>query len=181
MTEPIITKTVAAVKSEAELDKAIQSAVHIIFLLAPNILTLEEHICRVHEAGKRIFIHIDLAEGIGKDKYGIEFVKNMGIDGIISTRVNIIKIAHELDVFTVQRFFAVDSHSIDTTIEALKASKADMIEIMPGIAVKAIAMLKKKTDTPIIAGGLIDSREEVRNALKHGASAISTSNKELWE
>ncbi len=177
----INTNHIAAVKTASELEAALQSGVSIIFMLAPNIMTLEKDIKRSHVANKKIFIHIDLAEGIGKDKSGIEFVKNMGVDGIISTRTNIIKIAHELGIFTVQRFFTVDSHSIYTTLEALKASRADMIEIMPGIAVKAIAMLKKKTDTPIIAGGLIDSEEEAQNAVKHGAFAISTSNKELWK
>lgn len=175
------TNNIAAVKTVAEFDEALKSNINIIFMLAPNILTLEKDIKKGHDADKKIFIHIDLAEGIGKDKAGIEFVKKMGVDGIISTRTNVIKIAHELEIFTVQRFFTVDSHSIDTTLEALKASRADMIEIMPGIAVKAIAMLKKKTDTPIIAGGLIDSKEEAQNAVKYGASAISTSNKELWK
>ena len=175
------TNNIAAVKTAAEFEEALRTDINIIFMLAPNILTLHKDIKKGHDADKKIFIHIDLAEGIGKDKAGIEFVKKMGIDGIISTRTNVIKIAHELGIFTVQRFFTVDSHSIDTTLEALKASRADMIEIMPGIAVKAIAMLKKKTDTPIIAGGLIDSEAEALNAVEHGAFAISTSNKELWK
>ena len=172
---------IAAVKTEEELEAAKSSGVKIIFYLNPNILSLEDAVRGVHAYGKRIFLHMDLAEGIGKDKAGLQYVKQKKVDGIISTRVNIIRAAREVGLFTVQRFFAVDSHSIDTTLEGIKASKPDMIEVMPGIATKVIANLKGKLTIPIIGGGLVDSKGEVRDILRSGASAVSTSRRELWE
>ncbi|MBQ8207582.1 MAG: glycerol-3-phosphate responsive antiterminator [Clostridia bacterium] len=172
---------IAAVRSESELEEALHSKVQMIFDLCPSILTLHEVVKKAHDADKKILIHLDLAEGIGKDKCGITYAKNIGIDGIISTRVNIIRSAKELGLFTVQRFFIVDSHSIRTTMDSLRASKADMIEIMPGVVYKVIEELRSLTGVPIIAGGIIDSREEVEKALGSGASAISTGKKELWE
>lgn len=172
---------IAAVRSEKELDAALESNVEMIFDLCPSILTLHQITDRVHAAGKKHLIHLDLAEGIGKDKCGITYAKNIGIDGIISTRVNIIRSAKELGLFTVQRFFIVDSQSIRTTVDSLRASKADMIEIMPGVVYKVIEELRSLTGVPIIAGGIIDSRDEVEKALESGASAISTGKKELWE
>ena len=134
-----------------------------------------------HSCGKRIFLHMDLAEGIGKDKAGLQYVKQKKVDGIISTRVSIIKAARDVGLFTVQRFFAVDSHSIDTTLESIKSSKPDMIEVMPGIATKVIAKLKGQLNIPIIGGGLVDTADEVRAILRSGASGVSTSKRELWE
>ncbi len=171
---------IAAARNEQELEAAIGARVKKIFWLNPSILTLEKYVGLVHAAGKKIYLHIDLAEGVGKDKAGLTYVKNAGVDGIISTRVNIIKAAKELDLFTVQRFFIVDSHSVDTTVEAIKSSKADMIEIMPGIVTKVVADLKSRLSIPIIAGGLIETRKELEEATKSGASAISTSKQELW-
>ena len=171
---------IAAVRNERDMDKALQSGVGIIFYLSPNILTLDEVVHNVHEAGKKIYLHMDLAEGIGKDKSGMQYVKQKGVDGVISTRVNIIKAAREAGLFTVQRFFIVDSQSVNTTLEGIKASKPDMIEIMPGIATKVIADLKGKLNIPIIAGGMIESKLEVRDALQCGATAVSTSKRELW-
>lgn len=171
---------IAAVRNDRDIDKALDSGVEIIFYLSPNILTLEEIVNKVHKAGKKIFFHMDLAEGIGKDKSGLLFVKQKGVDGVISTRVNIIKAAREAGLFTVQRFFIVDSQSVSTTLEGIKASKPDMIEIMPGIVTKVIADLKGKLNIPIIAGGMIDSRLEVRDAIQSGATAVSTSKRELW-
>lgn len=108
------------------------------------------------------------------------YAKNAGVDGVLSTRVNIIKAARECGVFTVQRFFIVDSHSVDTTVEAVKASKADMIEVMPGIIPKVIKRLRKMVDVPIIAGGIIDNMEEVEDIIESGAAAVSTGKEELW-
>jgi len=173
-------KIIAAVRTREDLIKASLSDAKIIFDLRPNILTLEENLKIAHKANKKFFIHIDLAEGIGKDKSGIEYVKRLGVDGIISTRTSIIKSARELGVFTVQRFFIVDSHSIETTVESIKASKPQMVEIMPGSVHKVISKLKDILEVPIIAGGLIENENEALCAIKSGATAVSTGQVNLW-
>lgn len=173
-------RIIAAVRSIDELQEAIKSDVWMIFMLAPNIEDIGSQAELVHKVGKKLFIHIDLAEGIGKDEYGIRFVKKLGVDGIISTRTNIIKTASKLGVCTVQRFFIVDSQSVDTSIEAAIRSKADMIEIMPGTVAKVIKKMKGKLEMPIVAGGLVGTQAEIDEALSCGASAVSTSKKELW-
>ncbi len=172
---------IAAVRTDKEFDKALASNVEVVFDLSPDLMTISKKVKKAHDAGKKVFIHMDLASGVGKDRSGILFARHIGVDGIISTRVNIIKMARELELFTVQRFFIVDSHSIDTTIDSIKASKADMVEIMPGIVYKVIENLHKRIDTPIIAGGLIDNEIEVASALSAGAAAVSTGNGQLLE
>ncbi len=171
---------IAAVRTEDDFEAALKSDADIIFDLSPDLLNIIHRVKETHEKNKKLFVHIDLASGIGKDKSGLAFVKKAGADGIISTRVNIIKIARELGMITVQRFFIVDSHSIDTTIDGVKASHPDMIELMPGIALKAIKKLKEIIDSPIIAGGLIEEKEEIEATINAGATAISTGKKELW-
>ena len=173
-------RIIAAARSDEELLSAIKSKADIIFMLAPNIADINRQASDVHKSGKKLFIHLDLAEGIGKDEAGIRFAKEQGVDGLISTRTNIIKLAKKEKLFTVQRFFAVDSQSVATVIESAKASKADMIEIMPGIVPKVIKHLKGELDMPIVAGGLIETAEEIKEALKCGATAISTGKQEFW-
>ena len=169
---------IAAVKGDP--GTALASKAEILFYLSPSILNARDVLHRVHQAGKKIYFHFDLAEGFGKDKAGLLYLKEMGADGIISTRVNVIKAAKECEIKTVQRFFIVDSHSIETTIEAAKASKPDMIELMPGVIGKVIPAVKRKLGVPLIVGGLIESADEVYAALAAGADAVSTSRAELW-
>ncbi len=173
-------RIIAAVRTAEEFESAVKSKADIIFHLSPDLHTIAHMAKTAHNCGKKLFIHLDLATGIGKDKSGILYAKNAGIDGVISTRVSIIKAARECGVFTVQRFFAVDSQSVDTTVEAVKSAKADMIEIMPGVLTKVIKRLRQLVNVPIIAGGLIDEAGEIDDILASGATAVSTGKKELW-
>ena len=86
---------IAAVRTKEELLSAAASDVRIVFHLSPNIFTLEEDIKILHDKEKLLFLHLDLAEGIGRDKSGIEYIKKLGVDGIISTRGQLIRHAVE--------------------------------------------------------------------------------------
>jgi glycerol uptake operon antiterminator len=173
-------KIIAAVRDDDDFEEALTTGVDTIFFLSPDIMELEYIAKKAHEKKKTLFLHIDLTLGLGKDQSGIEYARNAGIDGIISTRANLIKAARECGMKTVQRFFAVDSQSINTTVETLKSSKADMVEVMPGLVPKVIEKLKTRIAIPIIAGGLIETKEEVATVLKSGCFAVSTGAKNLW-
>ena len=53
------------------------------------------------------------------------------------------------------------------------------MELMPGIIDKAITRFCRG-NIPVIAGGLIETKQEVTNALGHGAAAVSSGKNELW-
>ncbi len=169
---------ISAVKDDKFLS-AVSSPANVIFYLSADLMTVEEKIETAHNAQKLILVHLDLADGIGKDKSGLHFLKESGVDGIISTRANLIRIAREQGLFTVQRFFALDSQGVQSIDGILENSKPDMIEIMPGVVPRIIERLCKK-DNSVIAGGLIETKTDVTDALKAGAFAISTGKPELW-
>lgn len=170
----------AAIRTEKDFSTALRSDVDMIFLLHSNIMTVHQYIKEIHSAGKKAFIHVDFAEGIGKDRYGLEFLAKQGVDGVLTTRTNIVKTAKEYGLITVQRFFIVDSHSLCTSVESIKISKPDIIEIMPGVVTKKIKEFAEKANMPIIAGGLVESVEEVKAALAAGANVVSTGEAALW-
>lgn len=170
----------AAIRTEKDFSTALRSDVDMIFLLHSNIMTVHQYIKEIHSAGKKAFIHVDFAEGIGKDRYGLEFLAKQGVDGILTTRTNVVKAAKEYGLITVQRFFIVDSHSLGTSVDSIKISKPDIIEIMPGVVTKKIKEFAEKASVPIIAGGLVETVEEVRAALDAGAAVVSTGEAELW-
>lgn len=173
-------RIMAATRSDEEFLHAVASPPEVIFDLDPDLMNISVKVKKAHEAGKKYLLHVDLAKGLGKDESGIRFLKRVGVDGVISTKVGTIKLAREQSLLTVQRFFIVDSHSIQTTVESVKVSKPAMIEIMPGTLCKVIERLKSSLDVPIIAGGLIESEQEMRDAFQSGAAAVSTGKRELW-
>lgn len=101
-------------------------------------------------------------------------------DGIISTKSSHIKLAKEKGMFTIQRFFLIDNKSYDMTIKSVKSTKPDMIEVMPGVMPQIISRITKEISTPVIAGGLISTKQDIMDILKAGALGTSTGKKELW-
>ncbi len=173
-------KVAASVRTDEDFKESLKSDVEVIFMQNSDILNVKEQITQAHSSGKKVLIHMDFAEGIGKDRAGLNFIKLMGADGILTTKTGMIRSAKDIGLITVQRFFIVDSHSVDTAVESIKIARPDVIEIMPGVLEKKIREFAEKVDTPILAGGLIEFKEEVDSALEAGAKAVSTASKNLW-
>ena len=170
---------IAAVRDD-KWDAALASPADVLFYLSAELMSVAERIQQAHEAGKAIFIHLDLAEGIGKDRAGIHFLAQSGADGIISTRAQLIRLAKDQQLLTVQRFFALDSQGLDSIDEMLERSAPHMMEIMPGVIGKVLLRFSKG-HIPVIAGGLLTAKSEVTQALASGAIAVSTGREELWD
>lgn len=179
LNELIAEAPVIAAVPDSHWKEATLSPAKIIFCLKANLLSVKERINEAHKLGKKVFIHIDLAEGIGKDKTGLEFLADCGVDGIITTRGNLVRAAKEMGLVTVQRLFALDSQGVSGINDLVTGSNPDFIEIMPGVIDKIISRFAEG-DTPVIAGGLIETKAEVTSALSCGAVAVSTGRKELW-
>ncbi|MBP3634782.1 MAG: glycerol-3-phosphate responsive antiterminator [Oscillospiraceae bacterium] len=169
---------IAAVR-DGKFAAALESPADVLFYLDAKLSGIRQRVQQAHEHDKLLFVHIDLAEGIGKDKEGLQYLAGLGVDGIISTRGQIIRAAKDLGLLTVQRFFALDSQGLGSVHEMLKNTAPHMMEIMPGVIPKVISRFSHGS-IPVIAGGLIDAKQEVTAALSSGATAISTGCKELW-
>lgn len=171
---------IAAVRGEVDFKLALNDTPSVVFMLNANILTLKEQVEHAHEQGKTVFVHADLTEGLGKDAAAMAFLQKVGVDGVISTRTPVIRLAKECGMCTVQRFFMVDSHSLRTALDAIRTSSPDLVELMPGVIPKIVTMFRENCTVPVIAGGLIDTKEEILAALSAGAAAVSTGCRELW-
>ena len=69
MVEDILNKKIAAaIRTEKDFSKALKSRVDVVFLLHSNIITVNQSVKEIHGAGKKAFVHLDFAEGIGKDR-----------------------------------------------------------------------------------------------------------------
>lgn len=109
-----------------------------------DILTLKQKIEFIHQHDKKVFVHIDMVSGISSSPVIVDYIKEeFNLDGILTTKSNIVKRALELKLNVVQRFFFIDSMSLENAIENLKKVKPQAIEIMPGILPKVIKRVNK--------------------------------------
>jgi len=131
--------------------------------------------------GKRLIVHFDLCDGLGKDRAGLKLVTKLGVTAVITTKAQLVKLAQEEGLLVIQRLFLVDSESVRTGLNLLKHTRPDMLEVLPAVVpAPIIANLLTQTRLPIMAGGLLSTRDEVLRVLKSGVTAISTSRPELW-
>lgn len=172
---------IAAVRDEKSFQKAMESVVGAVFMLNGAIGELEAQCERLRESGKRVFLHVDLISGLRPDAHGIKYIaKNMRPDGIITTKGNCIKAAHDEGLFAIERIFVIDSSALKTGAQNIAACHPDLVEVLPGICAKIIRLACDEIDLPVIAGGFIGTKEDAVRALSAGAVAVSTSAAELW-
>ena len=172
---------IAAIHNVNDLNLAIDTDCEIIFLLTGNIFNLKDVVEKIKQRGKEVYIHIDLLEGFSRDLVALKYIhENIRPTGIITTKSNLIKIAKEMNMFTIQRLFILDSMALETGINSIHMAKPDAVEILPGIMPKIIKKVYNTTNIPVIAGGLIQDKEDVIESLKAGAIGISSSSKDIW-
>lgn len=176
-----IRPVIAAVRDEADAVQAAESPVAAVFLLSGSILTLPEITGILRRADKLVFMHMDLCDGLGRDAAAVQWcARNLSLDGMISTRWQLLKAAGEMGLLTIQRTFLMDSASLSSGIKLMRGNPPDMVELLPGLVPKAIRQVRERLNIPVIAGGMVTEADEVEDALSAGALAVSTSDKILW-
>lgn len=176
---------IAAVKDEQGLQNCLgREELTVIFILYGDIRSIGGIVERIHQAGKIAMAHIDLITGLSSKEVSVDYIcKNIHADGIISTKASMINRAKKLGMYTVLRFFLIDSMAIKN-IENLgnqHEQLPDVVEVLPGLMPKIFKQICKTSKVPVIAGGLISDKEDVMGALGAGAAAVSTTNQKVWE
>lgn len=172
---------VASINDLNKLDIALESPCEVISLLTGNIFNLREISNKVHKSNKILLIYIDEIDGFSKDTWGLEYiVKNIPLDGIITSKENLVKLSKDMGIFTIRRMFVPDTNTLDNVLDSIKKNRPHALEILPGIMPKVIKKIVEDTKIPLIAGGLISDFKDVKSSLNSGAIAISTSNEDIW-
>lgn len=172
---------IAAVRTPQMLETALSYNVQVVFFLCGGISNIESACARLCDAGRTVFLHIDLLEGLHADHSGIEFIKNnTGITGIISTKPTSIRLAQAQGLKTIQRSFLLDTAALKTSIQNTLTCRPDLVEVLPGISPEIVSIGKRNLGLPIIAGGFVKEKKDLYAALGAGAIAVSTSETSLW-
>jgi glycerol uptake operon antiterminator len=166
------------------LDSALEAALAgdhpAIFVLGGDIFKV---LGRVGSQGRRpqIYVNVDLVGGIASDASGLRFLSRR-VEGIISTHRHVIELSKTSGLITIQRLFAIDSGAVERGLKLIRRAQPQFVEILPALAYCEIAgQYSEVLDLPVLAGGLLKSRENIATILEAGAVGVSTSDQRLWE
>ena len=84
---------IAAVKNMDDVENCCRiEEIKVVFILFGDICSLEEIINKIKKAGKTAVVHVDLINGLSSKEIAVEYIKkNTAADGIISTKISLIK------------------------------------------------------------------------------------------
>lgn len=173
---------IASLQKPEMITTAINSSVRIVMISSGDLFNIGEISQSLRKHNKLVLVHVDMIGGMARDKVAIRYLKEkLDVDGIVTPNGQLVASGHKEGLLTAQRIFAHDTPSVLSGINALRQSKPDFIEIMPGAAVlKVYEEVRKHFQQPIIAAGLIKSIQDVKQILKAGAVGADTSNPSLW-
>lgn len=175
--EPVV----PALKDAGGIDSCRNCSCPVVFVLCGDILNIGQIVDQLHTTGKKAVVHADLVGGLAAREIAVDFLQRCGVDGIISTRPHLVRRARELGLLAVLRMFAIDSKAVGNLKSETEACSPDMVEVLPGAIPHVIERLKRELKVPLIAGGLLESKQDIMTALKAGALCVSTSDSALWE
>jgi glycerol uptake operon antiterminator len=150
-----------------------------VFVLGGDIFRVLE---RIAAAGRRppVCVNVDLVGGVSADASGLRFLSGR-IEGVISTHRHVIELAKEMELLTIHRLFAIDSGAVQRGVTLIRRAQPHCVEILPALAyLEVAAAYPEILERPVLAGGLLKSREDVSSILGAGAIGVSTSHQGLW-
>ena len=154
------TPIVAAIKDMEGLEQCLKSDIQVVFILFGDICSIKNIVKRIKDSGKVAMVHIDLIAGLSGKEIALDY--------------------RELGLYTVLRYFVIDSMALVNIEKQNGSVLPDVIEILPGVMPKIIRKVNGISKVPVVAGGLISDREDVMLALDNGAVAISSTSKKVW-
>lgn len=170
------------IKNDEWLEALKDSESDIAYVIYGDICTIPEIIDKVKILGKKAIVHVDLIGGLSSKEISVDFIKKYTkADGIISMKPALIKRANDLGLFTIQRFYMIDGITYFNVAKNIKNGNPDVVEVMPAGLSKVLKYMVEMIDKPIVASGLTQDKEDVMGALKAGAIAVATSNREMWD
>ena len=129
-----------------------------------------------------VFLHIDLVNGLSNDESGLRYVAGLErVDGVITVRHHLAPAARKLGLMSVVRLFLQDGRAVERGLGVVEKSRPDAVELLPGVAYLEVADRFRGVNIPVIAGGLIRTREIADRIRAAGCRAVSTTNIKLWE
>lgn len=171
----------AAVKSNEDMQAALESDALLLFMLKGDAFQIEPFVAHAHKTGKGIVVHIDLVGGIGKDRAGIQYLHQIGVDAVITSRSQLVAAGRAEGLVMIQRLLLIDDSALETGVKTIARAAPDFIEVLPGIIFPEMAaILQQLLPGPFIAGGFIRDSAEVARIQAAGAVLSSSSTYRLW-
>lgn len=136
---------------------------------------------RLSGANTLPMLNVDSVQGLTGNADGLEYLKGVGVPGIVSTHTQAVSRAADLGLLAVQKVFVTDRSNLRRAAATVKSSRAHFVQLMPWPVVPHLSPEFLRELGPFIVAGFVNTEDDVLAAQRWGALAVSSSQKELWD
>lgn len=172
---------IATLYGVEQFDDFLKSAAEVAIVANVDLRMLHKVVAALTKAGKFIIVNIDSCDGLSQDKGGVEYLADIGVTSLVSTRVATIQRGNRAGLITIQKVFVTDRSTWPRSVKALEQSDPNIVQLMPAPMLARLCAQDRKVLPPIVASGFVCNETDARDALERGAIAVSTSDAELWD
>ncbi|MBQ9155861.1 MAG: glycerol-3-phosphate responsive antiterminator [Eubacterium sp.] len=153
-----------------------------VMLKMGDISNIRKIVAYIHRFEKKVMLHMDSLKGVAKDKEGARYLKQIGVDAVISMRAQNIRMLHDAGLITLLGAFLVDSASVNQTIQNVHTVKPDVLIAMPITVPDVIYQkLKREITVPIMGGGLGVDHRVIDHAIECGVESCAVTDRAILD
>jgi len=171
---------IATLYGSEQVEPFLGSVAEVAIVANVELRRLQRVVATLTKADKVVIVNIDSCEGLSQDKGGVEFLADIGVTSLVSTRVATIQRANRAGLFTMQKVFVTDRSTWPRSIKAIEQSDPNLVQLMPAPMLPHISPQERRALPPIVASGFVCNQGDIRRAMEHDAVAVSTSDSRLW-
>ncbi|SOT42506.1 glycerol-3-phosphate responsive antiterminator [Burkholderia cenocepacia] len=171
---------IATLYGVEQADSFVDSAAEVGIVANVDLRRLQAVVAALARAGKFVIVNIDSCDGLSQDKGGVEYLADIGVASVVSTRVATIQRANRAGLITMQKVFVTDRSTWPRSVKAIEQSDPNLVQLMPAPMLAHLSEADRQALPPIVASGFVGNADDVRSAQRHGAVAVSTSDSAWW-
>lgn len=170
----------AVVYGQEPLAAFLRSQSRVAFVANVNLFDLKDVAARISANSKLIIANIDAIPGLAPDKVGLDYLTSIGIRAVATKRASLIPQIREAGSLAFYKVYLTNRSNLPRISKQIDKIEADIVQVQPAPILEVITEEKRASLREFIAAGFIQTPEDARKALSHGAFAVSTRSEELW-
>ena len=174
---------IPSVREIRDLSTALASGSPYIHLSNTHIGNLKNLTERVHQAGKKASVNIELIGGFNLDRNGARFLKQIfHADVVMVSNPLLVKSLKKLGLYTILRVILIDSLALENSVRMISETSCDAVELRPALyGMEYIDKLRQaRPDLAFFLAGFIHSSKIIEQARSLRFKGVTLSDKCLW-
>lgn len=174
---------IPSIREIKDLTYALNTDLSYVLLSNTHIGNLKALVDRVHRAGKKAIVTVELIRGFNLDKNGAQFLKQIfHVDAVIVSNPLLVHYLRKLGLYTILRIVLMDSLALENSIRIVSETPCNAVELRPAIyGLKFANMLcNERRDLAFFLAGFIRSQKTIKQAQQMGFKGVTLSDRSLW-